>query len=87
MSNPVNWFEIYVQDLDRAKAFYEAVLGIELNPLPGAPTANLACWLSPRNLSPMEQAAPWSMLLACPAAAIALWCILAAKIVQPKRHG
>lgn len=28
--NPVNWFEIPVNDLDRAKAFYEAVLGVEL---------------------------------------------------------
>ena len=26
MRNPVGWFEIYVQDMDRAKAFYEAVL-------------------------------------------------------------
>jgi len=24
-SNPVAWFEIYVQDMPRAKAFYEAV--------------------------------------------------------------
>ena len=24
--NPVGWFEIYVQDMERAKAFYEAVL-------------------------------------------------------------
>jgi predicted enzyme related to lactoylglutathione lyase len=28
--NPVNWFEIPVDDLDRAKKFYETVLGIEL---------------------------------------------------------
>jgi len=27
--NPVNWFEIAVNDLGRAKAFYEAVLGVE----------------------------------------------------------
>ena len=26
-NNPVNWFEIYVQDMGRAKAFYETVLG------------------------------------------------------------
>ena len=26
-NNPVNWFEIYVQDMGRAKAFYERVLG------------------------------------------------------------
>jgi len=29
-SNPVNWFEIPVADLDRAKAFYESALGFEL---------------------------------------------------------
>ena len=28
--NPVNWFEIPVDDLDRAKKFYESVLGVEL---------------------------------------------------------
>ena len=28
--NPVGWFEIYVQDMDRAKKFYEAVLRVEL---------------------------------------------------------
>jgi predicted enzyme related to lactoylglutathione lyase len=28
--NPVCWFEIYVQDMHRAKMFYETVLGIEL---------------------------------------------------------
>jgi len=33
-SNPITWFEIYVQDMPRAKAFYEAVFQCELNPLP-----------------------------------------------------
>jgi hypothetical protein len=33
MNNPVNWFEIYVQDMERAKAFYEAVLGVQLTKL------------------------------------------------------
>jgi predicted enzyme related to lactoylglutathione lyase len=32
-SNPVGWFEIYVQDMFRAKAFYEGVLGITLEEL------------------------------------------------------
>ena len=31
--NPVRWFEIYVQDMARAKAFYEAVLNIKLEKL------------------------------------------------------
>jgi len=31
--NPVGWFEIYVKDMPRAKAFYEAVLDIKLQKL------------------------------------------------------
>ena len=31
--NPVGWFEIYVQDMARAKKFYETVLQIELSKL------------------------------------------------------
>ncbi|MGZ3446109.1 MAG: VOC family protein [Myxococcaceae bacterium] len=34
MSNPVGWFEIYVQDMKRAKAFYEGVLGVKLEQMP-----------------------------------------------------
>lgn len=32
--NPVGWFEIYVDDMDRAQKFYEAVLGVQLESLP-----------------------------------------------------
>jgi uncharacterized protein len=32
-SNPVGWFEIYVQDMQRAKAFYETVLTTKLEKL------------------------------------------------------
>ena len=35
MKNPVSWFEIYVQDMPRAKAFYEAVFGFQLAKLEG----------------------------------------------------
>ena len=31
--NPVGWFEIYVQDMERAKAFYEKVIGTKLEKL------------------------------------------------------
>ncbi|MEX2469936.1 MAG: hypothetical protein WD396_09285, partial [Pseudohongiellaceae bacterium] len=31
--NPVSWFEIYIQDIERAKLFYETVLGTELSNL------------------------------------------------------
>jgi uncharacterized protein len=35
-TNPVGWFEIYVQDMARAKAFYESVFATTLEKLPGA---------------------------------------------------
>lgn len=32
-ANPVGWFEIYVQDMARARTFYETVLGTKLERL------------------------------------------------------
>ena len=32
--NPVIWFEIYADDLARARAFYETVLDVTLEPMP-----------------------------------------------------
>ena len=34
--NPVGWFEIYVQDMARAKTFYEAVFQVSLSALNSA---------------------------------------------------
>lgn len=31
-ANPVNWFEIPVTDMGRAKTFYEQILGVEITP-------------------------------------------------------
>lgn len=36
-TNPVNWFEIYVQDMARARDFYERVFQVTLGPLSGGP--------------------------------------------------
>ena len=33
--NPVGWFEIYVDDMERAKKFYQDVLSVELQKLEG----------------------------------------------------
>ncbi len=44
--NPVGWFEIYVQDMPRAKAFYQATLGIELQRLDGP---DIEMWAFPMN--------------------------------------
>ncbi len=32
-TNPVGWFEIYVQDMDRATKFYQSVLDLKLDKL------------------------------------------------------
>lgn len=40
-NNPVGWFEIYVQDMGRAKTFYEAVFKCELQDLPLPPGQEL----------------------------------------------
>jgi predicted enzyme related to lactoylglutathione lyase len=49
-SNPVNWFEIYVQDTKRARAFYEAMLATRLERLEGP---DIEMWAFP-----MQQDAP-----------------------------
>jgi len=36
-ANPVVWFEIPVNDLARAKAFYESVLGVEITEMEMGP--------------------------------------------------
>lgn len=46
--NPVGWFEIYVQDMPRAKAFYQAVFGIEFSPLE---SPGVELWAFPGNMT------------------------------------
>lgn len=45
--NPVGWFEIYVDDLERAKAFYQAVFQVELTQLPHAIEGGPEMWAWP----------------------------------------
>lgn len=42
--NPIGWFEIYVQDMERAKAFYEKTFDVTLQRLE---TAGLDMWMWP----------------------------------------
>ncbi|HCZ14496.1 MAG TPA: lactoylglutathione lyase [Candidatus Accumulibacter sp.] len=42
--NPIRWFEIHVQDMDRAKKFYESVLQLKLEKL-NAPAGEM--WAFP----------------------------------------
>ena len=47
-TNPVGWFEIYVQDMQRAKAFYEGVLQGKLEQIPNPnPGPEVELWSFP----------------------------------------
>ena len=48
-TNPVAWFEIYVQDMSRALRFYESVLQVKLTQL-NAPLSELQMWSFPSNM-------------------------------------
>lgn len=50
-TNPIGWFEIYVQDMPRARAFYEAVFQGTLAPL-GDPAASdgMQMWAFPSSM-------------------------------------
>jgi predicted enzyme related to lactoylglutathione lyase len=45
--NPVGWFEIYVQDMARAKKFYETVFGVTLTKLDNPTDSPVELWAFP----------------------------------------
>jgi len=47
--NPVAWFEIYVQDMARAKQFYQSVFQVALKKLSG-PGPDLDMWAFPSDM-------------------------------------
>jgi predicted enzyme related to lactoylglutathione lyase len=49
-NNPVVWFEIYVQDIAKAKAFYEKVLNLTLTKL-DSPVPGLEMWQFPSDMT------------------------------------
>jgi uncharacterized protein len=67
--NPVGWFEIYVQDMPRAKAFYEAVFQGQLealnNPDPlGMP--GMEMWAFPMSMETAGAAGALVKMPGCP---------------------
>ena len=45
--NPVGWFEVYVDDMERAKVFYQTVLGVTLQNLP---SPGIEMWAFPMEM-------------------------------------
>jgi uncharacterized protein len=48
-SNPIVWCEIYVQDMDRAKQFYESVFEVTLENLE-SPDVDIDMWAFPMSM-------------------------------------
>lgn len=60
-TNPVGWFEIYVQDMDRARAFYEAVFATKLEKLQG-PDLDMWCWPMSQDCTTPVYGAPGALV-------------------------
>lgn len=57
MDNVVGWFEIYVQDMPRARVFYEKVIG---KPLQKLESPGIEMWAFP--MSPEKYGAPGALV-------------------------
>ena len=55
--NPVGWFEIYVQDMERAKKFYQEVFKIEFTQLSDPTDSNMQMFAFP-STNTMNQMGP-----------------------------
>ena len=63
-NNPVGWFEIYVQDMARAKAFYEGVFSLKLEPLDSSPDVEM--WAFPVSSEGKGAAGALAKMPGCP---------------------
>jgi predicted enzyme related to lactoylglutathione lyase len=48
--NPIVWCEIYVQDMERAKSFYESVFQIKLEKLESPENSGIDMWAFPMTM-------------------------------------
>jgi hypothetical protein len=64
-NNPVGWFEIYVQDMERAIKFYESVFQVKLEQLE-SPISNLVLWSFPMNMGKMGASGALVKMTGCP---------------------
>ncbi len=44
MNNPIGWFEIYVDDMERAKAFYQAIFDVKLEKMNDPTESDTELW-------------------------------------------
>ena len=79
--NPVGWFEIYVQDMDRAKRFYESVFQVKLERLNSPAEMKIELWSFPMAKDQMGASGALVKMEDGPSGGNAVWCTLRAQIV------
>jgi predicted enzyme related to lactoylglutathione lyase len=65
-NNPVGWFEIYVQDMPRAKTFYEAVFKQSLTSLQAPDAGTLEMWAFPMQAEATGASGALVKMAGCP---------------------
>jgi len=63
--NPISWFEIYVQDMPRARRFYETVFQVPLRQL-NAPMDELEMWAFPSDMEGYGASGALVKIAGCP---------------------
>lgn len=63
--NPVRWFEIHVQNMKRAKKFYETVFKVKLEKL-DSPIKGMEMWSFPMDMKKMGTAGSLVKMKGCP---------------------
>ncbi len=67
MSNPIGWFEIYVDDMARAKQFYESVLQVNLELLEDPTDGNIQMYSFPCEMDKYGATGALVKMDVCPA--------------------
>ena len=67
MKNPIVGFDIYVNDLERAKKFYETVLGVSLEKLVDPENTQMNMWSFPSDMEGYGIAGALVKMEGCPA--------------------
>lgn len=82
--NPVVWFEIYVEDMKRAKTFYEGLLDVALEE---AKMEGVEMWIFPHDISKTGAAGALIKHEMRPPMNMARWSIFRYRIVASGKTG
>ena len=83
--NPIGWFEIYVDDMMRAKAFYEAVFNVTLDKLDFEAGMDVEMWVFPCDMDSYGATGALCYMSHVKAGGNSTWSISLVRIVRQKQ--